>query len=220
MLKNLGLIPRRPDLTRAVFRDHYELRHAPLALRYLRSFHRYVRNHVVVASPVDPPFDSLSEFWYESQADIDAVIAVLASPTGEALREDEARFMDRGRIRIVRAEEVLLFGPARATEQGVVAKHALLLDRAAGASAGDFRADVQRLCAELLAPRAPGFARLQLDMPVDPDEPALALHAVLTAWPDAAGPVPFESLPSLPAVAAVTRLRLESIETPPRLLRD
>jgi uncharacterized protein (TIGR02118 family) len=220
VLKNLGLIPRRPDLTRAAFREHYERRHAPLALRHLRTFHRYVRNHVVEGVPADPPFDSLSEFWYASQADIDAVIAILGSATGEVLREDEARFMDRAGIRIVRVEETLLFGPARATEDGIVPKHALLLHRAADARAEDFRADVHRLCAGLLAPRSPGFARLQLDLPVDPDEPDLALHAVLTAWPDAAGPVPFETLPSLATVPAVTRLRLESIETPPRQLRD
>lgn len=220
MIKNLGLIPRRPDLTRATFREHYELRHAPLALRQLRTFARYVRNHVVDAAPADPPFDSLSEFWYADQADLDAVIAILTSPAGEALRADEARFMDRAAIRIVRVEELLLFGPARGTEDGVVEKHALLLGRADGATAGDFRADVQRLCAALLAPRAPGFARLQLDLPVEPDAPELALHALVTAWPDAAGPTPFATLPSLPTVAGVTRLRLESIETPPGLLRD
>ena len=67
VLKNLGLIPRRADLTRAAFREHYERRHAPLALRQLRTFHRYVRNHVVDAAPADPPFDALSEFWYETR---------------------------------------------------------------------------------------------------------------------------------------------------------
>lgn len=220
MLKNLGLIPRRADLDRPAFRDYYETRHAPLALAHLRSFRRYLRNHVVAASPADSPFDALSEFWFDSAADIDAVIAFLSGPAGAVLREDEARFMDRAGIRIVRVVESLLFGPARGAETGVVTKHGLLLRRAPTARATSFRADVERLCAALLQPRSQEFMRLQIDLPVDPDEPGLALDALLTAWPHADRPVPFEALPELATVAEITRLRFESIETPPQLLRD
>jgi uncharacterized protein (TIGR02118 family) len=220
MIKNLGLIPRRADLTRQAFRNYYEHRHAPLALEHLRLFRRYVRNHVVAAAPVDPPFDALSEFWYDTAADLDAVVAILSSPAGAVLREDEAQFMNRDGIRIVRTQESLLFGPARGTETGVVSKYALLLRRAAEASAVDFQADVQRTCAALLEPRQSAFARLQLDMPENPDEPDLALDAVLTAWPDAEGREPFDGVPALPTVTEMIRLRLESIETPPELLRD
>ena len=220
MIKNLGLIPRRADLSRAAFRDYYESRHAPLALEHLRTFRRYVRNHVVAASPNDPPFDALSEFWYDSAEDLEVVVTLLTSPAGAVLRDDEARFMDRAGIRIVRVEESLLFGPARSTETGVVTKHALLLRRVPAARASDFRADVQRLCAALLEPRSPAFMRLQLDLPVEPDESALALDALLTAWPDADRTVSFDGLPELATVAEATRLRFESIETPPQLLRD
>ena len=92
--------------------------------------------------------------------------------------------------------------------------------RASEASAADFRADVERVRAALLEPRAPAFARLQLDLPVDPEEPGLAHDALLTAWPDADGRAAFDQLPELPSVGATTRLRFESIETPPGLLRD
>lgn len=219
MIKNLGLIPRRADLSRAAFREHYETRHAPLALRYLRTFRRYVRNHVVEATPADPPFDALSEFWYDDERDIESVVAFLTSPAGEVLREDEARFMDRTAIRIIRVTEELLFGPARASESGVVAKEALLLHRPADTSAVDFRADVERLCAALLAPRSTGFLRLQLELPVAPDEGPLAFDAVVTAWPE--GPRrPALAVPDKHAMAGITHLRLESIETPPDLLRD
>jgi hypothetical protein len=135
------------------------------------------------------------------------------------LREDEAQFMDRTGIRIVRAQESLLFGPARGTESGLVTKHALLLRRAAGARTADFQADVQRACAALLEPRQSAFVRLQLDVPGNPDEPDLALDALLTAWPGADGRGPFDGMPELPT-AEMTRLRFESIETPPELLRD
>jgi hypothetical protein len=148
------------------------------------------------------------------------VIAFLISPAGAVLRDDEAQFMNRSAIRIVRTEESLLFGPARATEQGVVTKQALLMHRAREASVADFRADVERACAALLEPRAPGFARLHLDLPIDPEEPELALDALLTAWPDTDGRAAFDQLPQLASVGATTRLRFESIETPPELLRD
>ena len=99
-------------------------------------------------------------------------------------------------------------------------KQAVLMRRASEASATEFRVDVERACAALLEPRAPGFARLQLDLPVDPEEPGLVLDALLTAWPDADGRAAFDQLPELPSVGATTRLRFESIETPPELLRD
>lgn len=220
MIKNVGLIPRRADLNRAAFRDYYESRHAPLALKHLRSFRRYVRNHVVAASPADPPFDALSEFWYDTAEDLEAVVAFLTSPAGDVLRDDEARFMNRAGVRIVRVAESLLFGPARGTETDVVTKHALLLRRVPAARTTDFRADVERLCAALLEPRSPAFMRLQLELPVDPEEPGLALDALLTAWPDADRTVSFDGLPELATVAETTRLRFESIETPPQLLRD
>jgi uncharacterized protein (TIGR02118 family) len=220
MIKNLGLIPRRADLARRAFREYYEQRHAPLALKHLRWFRRYVRNHVVAATPVDPAFDALSEFWYDDAADLETVIAFLTSTAGLVLRDDEAQFMNRAGIRIVRTEESLLFGPARGTEQGVVKKQALLVHRSSEASAADFRADVERACAALLEPRAPTFARLQLDLPVDPDEPGLAVDALLTAWPDTDGRAAFDRVPELPSFVATTRLAFESIETPPELLRD
>jgi uncharacterized protein (TIGR02118 family) len=220
MLKNLGLIPRRADLSRAAFRDHYETRHAPLALRYLRTLRRYVRNHVVDARPADPPFDALSEFWFDNEADVKRVIDFLGSPAGEVLREDEARFMDRSRVAIMRVEETLLFGPARATEDGVVSKQALLLSRAAGAGADAFRADVERLCAELLRPRATGFGRLYLDLPIARADAKLAFDALITAWPDDPGRALFGELPELSNVAGSTHLWFESHETPPQLLRD
>jgi hypothetical protein len=46
MSKNIALLSRRAELTRAQFRDYYETRHAPLAIGYF-PFTRYVRNHLL-----------------------------------------------------------------------------------------------------------------------------------------------------------------------------
>ncbi|MBW1882714.1 MAG: EthD domain-containing protein [Deltaproteobacteria bacterium] len=54
---------RRPDLERAAFAQHYDPRHAALALRLLPvSLAAYRRNHVVW--PDDSAFDCLSEFCF------------------------------------------------------------------------------------------------------------------------------------------------------------
>ena len=67
MFNNLALIVRRPDIDRREFRDHYEDIHAPLALPYMKGLRAYQRNHIQVAlDGVEPPFDVLSQFAYES----------------------------------------------------------------------------------------------------------------------------------------------------------
>ena len=55
-MKTVGLMPRRPDTTRAAFRTHYETRHAPLALGKF-PFEKYIRNHIVSSDPDPIGFD-------------------------------------------------------------------------------------------------------------------------------------------------------------------
>lgn len=100
MIRMLALLVRRPDLSRDAFRSHYEGQHAPLALPLLDGVRHYVRNHVAPGLDAGRcPFDVLSEFGYESQAAVTAVAARLDSERGEAIREDERRFMDKPRNR-------------------------------------------------------------------------------------------------------------------------
>lgn len=98
-MKTIAFMQRRPDIDRAAFRDHYEVRHAPLAVRHLR-FERYVRNHLLDAPDIG--FDALSEFWI---ADFAVIAEAMAGPVGALLKEDEERFLDRANIRAARAEE-------------------------------------------------------------------------------------------------------------------
>lgn len=99
MIKTLSLIKRRPDLDRAAFRNHYETRHAPLALPLLDGLERYVRYHIEealyggVAGEVG--FDVISAFWYRDRAATDAIFEKLRTEQGAAVLEDELRFMDK-----------------------------------------------------------------------------------------------------------------------------
>lgn len=109
-IKTIGFMPRRPDLTRAAFRDYYEHRHAPLAVPRF-PFRRYRRNHL--ADPaVEPGFDCISEFWVRSTAEIGAL---MAGEVGDLMRADERTFLDQPRIRVARAEPVTTGSDASGT---------------------------------------------------------------------------------------------------------
>lgn len=100
-LKTIGLMPRRPDITRGAFRDYYESRHAPLAVP-LFPFRRYRRNHLADAA-VEPGFDCISEFWVGSLAEIGSL---MAGAVGDTMRADERNFLDQPRILAARADPV------------------------------------------------------------------------------------------------------------------
>ena len=95
-MRTVAFLQRRSDLTRREFRAHYEERHVGLALPQLDGLCRYVRNHVEIDSPTGPlPFDAISEFNYASLEAFEAMRVRLASADGDAIREDELRFMHK-----------------------------------------------------------------------------------------------------------------------------
>ena len=110
MRKRISLKTRRPGLTIAEFRTHYEERHVPLGLSHIDHFRwrRYVRNYVVDRFGARVAFDGYTEFWDDEDGD-DALNAFLASPDFERLDRDDRRFLsvDR-RFSAVVAEEVLV----------------------------------------------------------------------------------------------------------------
>lgn len=95
MIRTLSLIKRRPDLTRAAFRDHYETTHAPLALPLMSGLLRYVRYHLEEVCEGDVFFDVMSAFWYRDAQATEKLMAALASEVGRPIREDELKFMDK-----------------------------------------------------------------------------------------------------------------------------
>ena len=95
MIKTIALIKRKPGISREEFARHYEEVHAPLALKYLPTIKRYIRNHVVdMPGIAGPDFDCLSEFWFDSLEDAVKVVEFVQSDAGKVLRDDEQKFMD------------------------------------------------------------------------------------------------------------------------------
>ncbi len=218
MFKVLGFIPRRPDLTPAFFRDYYETRHVVLALRTLRGFTKYVRNHVVRSAPQDPGFDCLPEWWFDNPKVAAEIAAWVASPAGQVLHEDEAKFMDRPRMASCAVDERLLFGPVRTVESGVVRKLGLVLTRGGATSSADFEAELARFGQELIRRNVGAITRVCLDVPLDPAQADPRLHALFSVWP--ATPAASIHVPQAgTAVGGLTEIAFEAIETPTAALQ-
>jgi len=95
MIKIFALIHRKEGISREEFTRHYEESHAPLALKLFPQTKKYVRNHVVdIPGMKAPAFDCISEFWYDSIEDAMAVAEMAQSESGQAIRDDEDKFMD------------------------------------------------------------------------------------------------------------------------------
>jgi uncharacterized protein (TIGR02118 family) len=107
MKKITFLFKRKAGMTPEEFRDHYENRHVPLALRLLPCFQDYARNYIRhdltyrpegMGTGVDraSPFDVVTEVTFASEAEYDFMMKRLADPDVlNQIVEDEERFMDR-----------------------------------------------------------------------------------------------------------------------------
>jgi uncharacterized protein (TIGR02118 family) len=202
-MKTVGLMPRRPDISRAAFREHYETRHAPLALGKF-PFEKYIRNHLVTSDPDPAGFDCLSEFWV---GDVAEIHKIMAGPVGDIMREDERRFTDQPRIGPAVAEETHIFGAARIVDDGITLKEILLIRPAPGATQDAFIYKVKAWGRDLGA--AGGLSRITLDTVVPFEgRPFPPFSAILYGWGsglyDAAAP---------DGIEIYGRLRTESVET-------
>jgi len=105
MIKSVGLLTRRPELTHEEFMRHWVEIHAPLA-HAVPGVRRYVQNHILAERHrVDIPtaeveIDGIAELWYD---DREAMERANASPEAKRLHDDGALFI--GRIKSFVVEE-------------------------------------------------------------------------------------------------------------------
>ena len=109
MIKTIAFISRKPGLSHEDFVRHYEERHAPLALKHLTTFRKYVRNYPVAMPGADEPdFDCITEFWFddiEGALKVQEILGDYKTEIGRIFLEDEERFQDRGRTRSFLVDE-------------------------------------------------------------------------------------------------------------------
>ena len=201
-MKTVGLMPRRPDLTRAAFRTHYETRHAPLALGKF-PFEKYIRNHVVASDPDPIGFDCLSEFWV---GDVAEIHRIMAGPIGDIMKEDERRFTDQPNIGPAVAEETHIFGPPRIVDDGMLRKEILLIRPAAGVARDGF---IEKVKAWGMGLGGPSLTRITLDTVVPFEgRPFPPFNRVLYGW----GSGLYDAAPP-DGIEIYGRLKTESVET-------
>lgn len=105
--KILMFIKRRPGMSVEAFRDYYESRHAPLATQHSAGLHRYLRRyldpqpHPETGAPNEPPFDVITELWFDDEATYRATLAYMtANKMPPEIIEDEEKLFDRTSFRI------------------------------------------------------------------------------------------------------------------------
>ena len=99
MFKRLGLVQRKPTLTREQFEKHWLTTHADLCKK-LPGMRRYSVNLVEPGRFAHFPYDGFSELWFDSE---EALNASLDSPEGRTLLADLPNFV--GKIDPVVVEE-------------------------------------------------------------------------------------------------------------------
>lgn len=184
-MKTLALIARRPDLSRAEFRDHYEQVHAPLAVRtLLEGTTRYVRHHLTETVFGQPAFDVVTAFWYRDAAAAAEIMRRTETPAGAAIRSDELTFMNKPANTFFPVSERVVRG---AEDRGAALAAIALVRRPAGEEAARFvesyeEDQVPRL---LDATRAPVWCIQNRALRFGPDEPAFDAVTQLHAAADA-----------------------------------
>jgi EthD domain len=226
VFKTIALMPRRPGLSRDAFQDYYESCHAPLAIRHIHCFVKYVRNHVVHAQP-EVWFDTLSEFWFESVETCRALIAWHGTPDALVLQEDEGRFIDRRRVVALPVVETLLLDSTGSLGTAPVRRETLLF-AGSRARAEKSAAEFAHLASEWA--KQDGHVRVCLDLPLSTADvlPEWRLNtevptpsALLTGWrcESETSNRPPTLPPGAAALGCTHHLVFRCAETSPALLR-
>jgi hypothetical protein len=107
----LALLVRHERLTRAEFREYYDVHHRALFRSVTpptvqAGIVRYVQNHAVERSRASDasPYDCITEMTFRDQAAMRAWGMWYESDDGRVLREDELTFMDNAQRRIILCE--------------------------------------------------------------------------------------------------------------------
>jgi len=101
LIKQATFFKRRPDLAPAAFHDYWRNRHPEFVCR-IPGLRRYVQNHAITD---DGPFDGIAEVWFE---DMDAMRANAGRPELEAVRADEANFLDTANMGAIIADDYVI----------------------------------------------------------------------------------------------------------------
>jgi hypothetical protein len=112
MPKLIILLKRRPGMSREAFIEHYEKRHAVLAVSLIPGIAHYRRLYLEPERPVfgasapSPGFDVVTEMTFASEADYERAFGTISQPEVlEQIIADEETLFDRTSIRAYFVDE-------------------------------------------------------------------------------------------------------------------
>jgi uncharacterized protein (TIGR02118 family) len=101
MIKFVGVVWRKPGLSREDFLHHWQTNHAAV-VKKLPGLRKYVQGPAVTRAGREPVIDGIAELWFD---DVDALRGAWRSSEGQGVREDEKRFIDLERSYAFWAED-------------------------------------------------------------------------------------------------------------------
>lgn len=120
MYKVVWFLKRKPGITAAQFREHYESSHSLLAKRHLgHLMSGYRRNYMTECwggnvtgpdgaagfGPREWEFDCIAEWEMNDEAAFDEIMRIVSSPEiGPLFHEDEEHFLDRAATLLIKCE--------------------------------------------------------------------------------------------------------------------
>ncbi len=106
MVKLIAFFKRKAGLTPQEFHQHWRTRHAELVVRQA-GMRRYVQNHTLLSTyrRGEPHVDGVAEAWFDST---DAMRELAPTAEYEAVRADEANFIDPDSMGVVLCDEVVI----------------------------------------------------------------------------------------------------------------
>jgi hypothetical protein len=116
-MKMIVMFRRKPGLSSEQFREHYEQKHAPLALTLFPYIKAYRRNYIrrdrqhqrAAAEGFDArlDYDAIIEVLFETERDYERMVFDMSDPAIRAqVVTDESRFIDRSATVVFLADEV------------------------------------------------------------------------------------------------------------------
>lgn len=119
MVKQIVNLRKKPGMSHADFVDYYENKHAPLTVRTLPIFSKYVRNFVIDDGELQrslnpeggaiPDFDVATHIWFKDEAARQKFAAAFDDPeTGAMFAADSDRLFEPGSMQMFLVDERVL----------------------------------------------------------------------------------------------------------------
>ena len=120
MIKLVFCVRKRADVSDDEFHKYWLEEHGPLVRRYADAIgaRKYIQSHTVEPElnraleegrGLSKAYDGITEVWWDSAETMKALSTPEGLKANEALKEDEAKFIDLSQSRVFMTEEHLIF---------------------------------------------------------------------------------------------------------------